>query len=328
MNNLIKFILCCAVALTHFSCTSVLNIRTSLPPAVTVTHDQWKVVAVDRFNPSLLAYSNREKKTAAVAYSATEAFFGATEAIMQDHTFILVATDTTAKYKQREPGQKLTQEEIKDIYQKHPHHLVLALEHVDTFFEQETVREKDEDGDVSKTAHYTLHVRTRWTLYDSTGTVVDHATLRASDYYKSRTVLSGLLAIGPSVANAGPLLNKLAWQTGTNYWQRLQPKQLSISRQYYSSRAFEQAARHIASRNWQQAAALLQPLTESTHKKTAGRAAYNLAIVHEAQGKMEEARKWAKVAAEKGNNLGRELQYAVNYNESVYPNSLKLTSEK
>ena len=301
MQNIIKLLLCCAVLLLH-SCTSVLFINTTLPPEVTVTQNQWKVVAINRFNPELLSF-NREKKMDVFAIGASEAFFGATEAILQDPTFSLAATDTTGTYTAQAPGQRLTQEQVQSIYRQHPHHLILTLDNLDAFFEQETVREKDSDGTVTKTAHYTLHTRTNWTLYDSTGTVLDNFTLSRAELYNSRGVLSGLLAVGPSMTNASPVVNRLAWQTGQDYWRRLHPKQVNFERPYYSDKDFTPAAYSMAASKWNEAVTLLTPIAESGSRKNAAKAAYNLAIVHEAKGDIAGAMHWAKQSAEKGNKL-------------------------
>lgn len=301
MQHVIKLLLCCAILLLH-SCTSVLFINTTLPPEVPVTNDQWKVVAINRFNPALLSI-NREKKEDVFAFGASEAFFGATEAILQDPTFSLAATDTTGTYTAQAAGQQLTREQVQSIHRQYPHHLILTLDNLDAFFEQETVREKDSDGTVTKTAHYTLNTRTTWSLYDSTGTVLDNVTLSRAELYNSRGVLSGLLAIGPSMSNAGPVLNRLAWQTGQDYWRRLHPKQINFERPYYSGKHFTEAAHSMANSDWQKAVGLLTTVAENGSRKNAAKAAYNLAVVHEAKGDVTGAKQWARLSAEKGNKL-------------------------
>ncbi|WP_299823495.1 DUF6340 family protein [uncultured Pontibacter sp.] len=302
MKTYLQLLVACAFILTQYSCTSVLYVNTTLPPDVAVTHDQWKVVAVNRFNPALLPF-NREKKLDAFEQGAKEAFYGVTEAILQDDTFVLIAADTTGNYLQTAAKQALTPEQVQSIHAKHPHHLVLALDNFDAYFEQETFREKNGDGSVSKTAHYTLHTRSYWTLYDSTGAVLDRASLTKQELYDSRGVLSGLLAIGQSIANAGPVIDKLAWQTGMDYWKRLQPRHISFARPYYSNKDFTPAAYSMAASDWDKAVILLTPIAESGQRKNAAKAAYNLAVVHEAKGDVARARKWAKLSADKGNKL-------------------------
>lgn len=228
------------------------------------------------------------------------------DAIDDDGTYTIVATDT-AGYASVGTGSNLTPAQVQEIYRQHPHHLLLTLDHFDTFWEQEVVREKDEDGDVTKTAYYTLFSKSDWTLYDSTGTILDHASLSRDELYNSRGVIRGLFAVGPVISKAGPVINSLARQTGWDYWQRLAPQQISFVRPYYSIKAFAPAAYRIAAGNWLEAIDLLKPLTEHKKRKEAGRAAYNMAVVYEAMGSIEEAKQWANVALEKNNKLALML---------------------
>lgn len=305
MQKKIILSLCCALAFTQLSCTSVLFVDTTKPAEVPVTSEQWKVAVLNRFNPELLSF-NRDKKVSVFEDGARQAFHGAIEAILQDETYDLVYIDSTTY---RTPGEKekLNPEQVQEIYKEHPHHLLLSLEHFDTYLEQETVREQEEDGDVTKTAHYTLVTASTWMLYDSTGHVLDKIQLKEGGHYQSRAVVSGLLAVGPSLGNAGPAVNDLAWYTGSSYWSRLSPKRASYARSYYSSKNLQPAASAMAAGDWQNAITLLEPLTKSSNRKEAARAAYNLAVVYEAMGNFEQARFWASEAIKRRESLAAAL---------------------
>ncbi|MFD2515865.1 DUF6340 family protein [Pontibacter locisalis] len=305
-KTIINLALFIVAGLSLMSCTSQLFIDTTLPPAVDVGNEQWKVVAIKRFNPALLPFK-REKKTEVFQNGADEALAGVLEAIHQDHTYQIVAVDTSSAYLANSPNEQLTRDQVKSIHQKYPHHLLLTLDNIDASFHQMTTREKDSDETVVKTAHYTLITTTTWTLYDSLGTVLDRMSLRQEEPYQTRDVVSGLLAVGPSMGNAGPAVNRLAWRTGKSYWRRLSPQRVSLVRPYYSMKAFEPAAYQIAAGKWDQAIALLQPLAESKNRKDAGKAAYNLAVVHEAKGDIKGAQRWARQAADSGNKLAALL---------------------
>ncbi|WP_439882230.1 DUF6340 family protein [Pontibacter sp. MBLB2868] len=302
----IAFTLFIGAATCLTGCTSQLFIDATLPPAVEVTNQQWKVVAINRFNPDLLAYK-REKKQEVYRQGADQAFAGALEAIQHDDTYQLVAADTLFKFSDNSLKEPFHPDQVKSVYTKYPHHLLLTLDNFDAYFEQETVREKDDNGNVNKTALYTLITTSDWTFYDSTGLVLDQIQLMQKQLYDSRSVLSGLLAIGPSMGNAGEMVNSLARQTGRNYWSRLSPKQISIVRPYYSMKNFQPAAIQMAARNWDEAITLLEPIAGSKKRKDAGKAAYNLAVVHEAKGDIKGAKKWARQAADNGNKLATLL---------------------
>ncbi|GAB3538970.1 hypothetical protein GCM10027443_34920 [Pontibacter brevis] len=63
----------------------------------------------------------------------------------------------------------------------------------------------------------------------------------------------------------------------------------------------------MATANWAVAIALLKPLTEHTKKKEAGKAAYNLAVVYEALGQIEEAKHCAQIVIERNNKCAMML---------------------
>ncbi|MFD3000986.1 DUF6340 family protein [Pontibacter toksunensis] len=81
------------------------------------------------------------------------------------------------------------------------------------------------------------------------------------------------------------------------------PQQVSFVRPYYSDKAFAPAAYRMAAGNLPEAIALLKPLTEHKKRKEAAKAAYNMAIVYEAMGKIEDAKHWTNVALDKNNKL-------------------------
>ncbi|GAB3817088.1 DUF6340 family protein [Pontibacter rugosus] len=302
-KRIIAFVLYCLLVQT--ACTSQLFIDSLKPAEVSITNEQWKVVVLNRYNPELLSF-NKEKKIAVFAAGAQEAFYGAVDAIQQDETYELVYADTS-NYRVTTTEEPLTANQVRELHARHPYHLLLSLDHFTTFLDQETERYEEENGDVSKTAHYTLIARSSWSLHDSTGAVLDKITLEQSKHYQSRPVFSGLLAIGPSMANAGPDVNDLAWLTGNDYWLRLSPQPRTFARSYYSSKKLQQAAYSMATKEWDKAISLLLPLAEGSHKKDAARAAYNLAVVYEAKGNIEEAKFWAKEAIKRNDKLAPML---------------------
>ncbi|EMR04758.1 DUF6340 family protein [Cesiribacter andamanensis] len=296
------FLLCIGVLLacSLSSCTSQLYINTLRPAEVAITNEQWKVVVLNRFNPALLPY-DRERKIEAITQGAHEAFLGTLAAIALDSTYQLVHADT-AQHLQQAADEPLSIAQIGEVYRQHPYHLLLALEGFEVAMHQETERIKNEDGSVSKTAYYTLQTKTKWALYDSTGRQLDRIALTEEKPYQSRPVISGLLAVGPSIGKAGPTINELAWHTGNEYWKRLYPQPVSYIRPYYSMKKLEVAAALMANENWPAAISLLTPIAQGT-SKDAAKAAYNLAVIYEAMGRLEEARQWALQAKRQNNRL-------------------------
>jgi len=109
-----------------------------------------------------------------------------------------------------------------------------------------------------------------------------------------RAALSNLPSpqtVGREVARAG----------GINYGMRIAPVYVAISRQYYSKAKgyktrMQEAARLASGGNWEGAAKTWKNITEieKENKKSAGRAAYNMAVAAELRGNLEVAQEWAE----------------------------------
>lgn len=306
--EIFKLTLSVLLLCTMAGCTSQLYINTIRPPVVAIDNNQWKVVLMNRFNPDLLPF-DRERKIDVFTKGAYYAFQGALQAVYDDSTYLVVQLDTS-NFLPPTPLLPLDASQAAYLYEQHPHHLILALENIEIFMEQETDREKDDEGNVSKTAYYTLVTRTHWALYDSTARILDKTILEEKTFYQSRAVISGLLAVGPSLGKAGDAVNQLAWDSGYQYWQRLSPQPISYIRPYYSMKNLEAAAALMAIQDWPAAIIALKPIAEGG-TKDAARAAYNLAVIYEAMGNMAEARRWAQQAKNSNNRLA--LLYYASY---------------
>ncbi|MCC9137700.1 DUF6340 family protein [Pontibacter silvestris] len=281
-------------------------IQTSQPAAVPVTDDQWKVAVLNRLNADLLPYQ-KDRKVDVFRKGAESALQGVIDAVLDDSTFVLVMADSL--YKMSKPGQEqlLTEQQVQELYASRPYHLLLTLDNFDAFLEKDVERNEDENGAISKTAHYALYVKSKWTLYDSTGTVLDQVELEDNEYYQSREVVSGLLAIGPAISNAGETIKKLAQYTGYDYWQRFYPQQINKERNIYVTKILAPAALLMQQEKWAQATELLLPIATDTHSKDCIKAAYNLAVAYEGMGKPKEAAHWAALSESKGDKKAKLL---------------------
>ena len=290
--------------LLQLGCTSQLPIQTTLPAEVPIAHDQWKVVAINRYNPEFQPFEQEEMEEV-YAEGAREAFYGALDAIWEDSTFVLVYSDSL-NFRMQEKGDSLSSEQLREIYQEYPYHLLLSLDHFELGMDEERVMVENSDGSVSTVADYYLLVRSSWTLYDSTGNVLDKTSIIEEEPYQSRPVFFGFLAIGPSLAKATPVINRMAWFTGYDYWSRLYPQPTTFIRPYYSWGKLRNAAAAMSEEEWGTAISLLEPLAGG-EKKIAAKAAYNLAVVYEALGMIENAKYWASVANSKNNPFAAYL---------------------
>ncbi|MFC2112131.1 DUF6340 family protein [Bacteroidota bacterium] len=124
-------------------------------------------------------------------------------------------------------------------------------------------------------------------------------------------VFSHQMAVGGSVstieAAIGSMINKIAaikevsYDAGIIYGKRISPSWYRVSREYYrkpkKDHNLAEGARMMEVNDWESAKTSLLLAAETGKKrKIKGRAAHNLAVVHEIEGNLAEAKSWAQVA--------------------------------
>ncbi len=295
------FLFALLTAVLQVSCTSVLVVENSKPAEVNIRPDQWKVVAVNNYSPDSLLSEDELK---IYSSGAKEAFFGAVDAIIEDSTYSLIHSDSA--FFLNSGGGLLSQSQLREIYRQNEYHLLLSLDDFSVKMKKETESVTREDGSESFIIYYTLVANSSWTLYDSLGNKLDGAELSEEGLYKSRPLVLGLVTGAPAMKNAGDEIKDIAWFTGYDYWKRLWPQPVKYARPYYSSNKLRGAAAKMAEKEWQEAIALLEPLSYG-NSKTAARACFNLAVIYEAMGNIEAAKFWASEAVLKNNSLAIKL---------------------
>lgn len=305
-KKILQLLVLVSVSLSVTSCVTTLYMEGEIPAATSVTVDQWKVVVLNRYNADLLKL-NQDKNIEVYRDGAKNALTGAAEAVFTDPSFSLLEAGPQEEFVSKTNTDYLTEQQVRALYKKTPSHLYLALDNLDAYIEQEGVSAVQEGESRSKNANYNLIVKTNWSLYDSTGVLVDRATITNQTPYQSRSVINGQLAIGPSMAKAGAAVQMLAFEAGLDYWERLYPQVVPMERDFYLNQPYIDSYMSLTVGDYDKAIAQLLPLTEDSKAKKAGRAAYNLAVVYESAGNLEEASKWATVAAEKGDKKAKLL---------------------
>ncbi|GAC1448319.1 MAG: hypothetical protein NVSMB7_09680 [Chitinophagaceae bacterium] len=152
-------------------------------------------------------------------------------------------------------------------------------------------------------------VKTGWRLYDP----IEHSII--DEYAFAKEVNYCAKGINPAVAAEGLMGRKEAVQeagarTGQAYAQRILPYWIRVYRDYYvkGTPTFIIARRKAQTGNWNEAGALWEQETRNPNGKIAGRACYNMAIISEINGDIDQAIKWAQNAYENYNN-----RLALNY---------------
>ncbi len=124
-------------------------------------------------------------------------------------------------------------------------------------------------------------------------------------------------------AVVGSLLDKSAeirdasYDAGIVYGQRITPSWYRVSRKFYRRSKGDDnlamGARMMEVNDWPAAKESLQTAVDTGKRKTRGRAAHNMAVVHEIEGDLLEAKSWAQTAwGNYRNKKSRDYLYDLN----------------
>ncbi|MCB0643175.1 MAG: hypothetical protein KDC44_16115 [Phaeodactylibacter sp.] len=209
--------------------------------------------------------------------------------------------------------------EILAICESYGTDAVLAIESYDSDVSVRTNRyeEKYKDKDGKERLRYgwnadaNANVKIGWRLYDPKNQVIldEHTTFASGSFSGDGSSERSALNDLPDMAY---VVFDMSRDAGHQYGMRVAPVWVSIQRAYFTKGKkpykadMQTAARYTQSGQWALAAEIWQQLVVSADRKTAGRAAYNLAVASEREDQLQRALEWADQAfLEFGNNNAR-----------------------
>lgn len=141
-------------------------------------------------------------------------------------------------------------------------------------------------------------INTGWRIYDpSSKAIIDEFS-----FTEQLVQSSGInpLATVAALASRRETVAEASVNAGHTYAARLLPWNLSVTRDYFvkGTDNFKLAKRKAQNGKWDEAGELWFAETDNQSRKIAGRAAYNMAIINEINGKLDEALSWAQKAWE------------------------------
>lgn len=151
------------------------------------------------------------------------------------------------------------------------------------------------------TMHTTL--KAGWRIYDPAEQIIlDEFPIVENMVFTGRGV-NPVKAAGALIERK-EALKQVGNKSGRDYAFRILPFWLRVSRDYYvrGTDNFRLARRKAQTGNWDGAALLWEKETTNGKEKVAGRACYNMAIINEINGDLNNAKLWAQKAYERYNN--------------------------
>lgn len=154
-------------------------------------------------------------------------------------------------------------------------------------------------GAIETQANMETIVKTGWRIYDPAGQII------ADEYIYAESVVFTGSGLTPVVAAAALLgrkeaVKEVSNKAGHRYALRLLPFQLRVMRDYFvkGTDNFEIAKRKAQMDKWDEAGQLWEKETDNPNMKIAGRACYNMGIINEINGNLDEALSWTQKAWE------------------------------
>jgi len=152
-------------------------------------------------------------------------------------------------------------------------------------------------------ANMLTNIKTGWRIYDPLSKNI------LDEYPLARSISFSAKGINPAIAASGLIgrkdaVKQVGAEAGQTYAYRILPYWIRVSRDYYvrGTDNFRIARRKAQTGNWTDAASYWAKETNNPDGKIAGRACYNMAIVNEINGDIDEAIQWAQKAYENYNN--------------------------
>ncbi|MBL7700372.1 MAG: hypothetical protein JNK79_19560 [Chitinophagaceae bacterium] len=200
----------------------------------------------------------------------------------------------------------LTWDEVEKLCAENNSDALFSLEMFDTdskiSYSAQPVKVNTPFGNVpaiEQEANMLTTVKTGWRIYDLRSKfVLDEFAVARHLNFKARginPVIAANALIGRKEA-----VKEVGARTGEGYALRVLPYWLRVSRDYYvrGTNNFGIAKRKAQTGNWDEAGKLWLQETNNGKRKVAGRACYNMAIISEINGNLDEAVRWAQKSYE------------------------------
>lgn len=318
------------------ACTTTTKIDVLQPAAFAVPSHIETVVTIDRSKPGKGFLNFLESMVTGESLGQDKrgrenALRGVADALTRTPRFQVKSssvefTGSNAGDRMIEP---LPWSDIEQIAAQYDADAVLAIERYDTdqsssSRSRQVTRKKDgqEYTETVYDARSEIRVHVGWRLYDpERRVIVDEfeVTEGGNDSATGDTEEQAMRRLTSPLDMA----RDISFEAGVLYGMRIAPVWVTVDRQFYTTgkkddkEVMQRAARYAKANQWDEAAAIWRQLINNpADRKTAGKAAHNMAVASERAGHLESALDWAnKAYTEFGNKnsrtYARDLQWRI-----------------
>jgi len=156
---------------------------------------------------------------------------------------------------------------------------------------------------IEHTATINTNISTGWRIYDPFNKlIIDEMPINKQFTLSGRGI--NPMEAASAIIGRKEAVKARSFQIGEEYGLRILPYKVRVNRTYYvrGTDKFKIAKRRAQTGNWDGAAELWKQEINNVELKIAGRAHYNMAIINEINGDLDEAIRWAQKAYEDYNN--------------------------
>ena len=141
-------------------------------------------------------------------------------------------------------------------------------------------------------------IKSGWRIYAPAAGILDEFSFAESLVFTARGL--NLLAAAAALKDRKNTIREVSGNAGRTYATRILPYRLRVTRDYFvkGTNNFEIAKRKAQTGKWDEAGKLWEVETGNPKAKIAGRACYNMAILNEINGSLDDALGWAQKAWE------------------------------
>ncbi|NCT93981.1 MAG: hypothetical protein GXC72_06140 [Chitinophagaceae bacterium] len=202
------------ICLLYCSCKSMSFTQKTLPAAIPIQDYRKSIVIVDAgevLTPGLAITKKRNE----VVNDVKRVYLSRLSDVLKTDLQLAVFQDTVLSADQKKSLLEGDTAIIRRLQQRDHAGLILVMQEYDGGFSQDDVtRTKNNDGSVSKLAHYSVFFNTELTVLQQDR--VYHKRVTASRPHSERSVLSGLLARGPGYESNRKDIVAMAEQNARN----------------------------------------------------------------------------------------------------------------
>jgi hypothetical protein len=274
--KLLKFV--CIILLFCCSSCEVLKYTTvnvEYTPRLTLKPGLTTVLLINQFDLSIIKRGTQRKKDAIKAGAIGSLRYAQNQLRQLPNTKVINIADSV--------DLKVNTDSVKALTEKYHVDYVLAL---NNFYADIDMAEMN-----SATVSYNRSAEVHFSLFDGSGVFnkkLDGTITEAHSDQPNMGLIATLIFM-PSVGGNKQSIITAAEHATQIALQDYLPYTITHQRPVFNDPIFEPAVAQIFAHNYDKADTLLQPILKSTNPEISGKAAYNLAVVYEAQGDINAA---------------------------------------